>query len=50
VTGGMLGKIMELMPAVGKGINALIVNAAKPKNVYKALKGEQVTGTLVERG
>jgi len=50
VTGGMLGKIMELMLAAEKSINALIVNAAKPKNIYKALKGEKVTGTLVERG
>jgi len=50
VTGGMFGKIMELMPAIEKGINVFIVNAAKPKNVYKALKGEQVSGTLIEKG
>jgi len=47
VTRGMLGKILELMPAVEKGIPALIVNAAKPKNIYKALKGEEVTGTTI---
>jgi len=50
VTGGMLGKIAELIPSIEKGITALIVNATKPKNVYKALKGEKVTGTLIEKG
>lgn len=50
VTGGMLGKIAELMPSIEKGITALIVNATKPKNVFKALKGEKVIGTLVEKG
>jgi len=50
VTGGMLGKIAELMPAVERGIPSFIVNATKPKNVYKALKGESVLGTLIERG
>jgi len=50
VTGGMLGKIAELMPPIEKGIAVLIVSAAKPKNVYKALKDEKVTGTLIEKG
>jgi len=50
VTGGMLGKIAELIPSIEKGITALIVNATKPKNVYKALKGEKVIGTLIEKG
>jgi len=50
VTGGMLGKVLELMPAVEKGIRVTIVNAAKPSNVYKALKGERVVGTVIERG
>jgi len=50
VTGGMLGKIRELIPSIEKGINALIVNAAKPKNVYKALKGEKIKGTFIEKG
>jgi len=47
VTGGMLGKIIELTPAIERGISILIINAAKPKNVYKALKGERVVGTLI---
>jgi len=48
VTGGMLGKVLELIPAVAHGIRAIIVNASKPNNVYKALKGEEVTGTIIE--
>jgi len=47
VTGGMLGKISELIPAVEAGIKVLIVNALKPDNVYKALKGQKVVGTLI---
>jgi len=50
VTGGMHGKIVELMPPIEKCITVLIVNAAKPKNVCKALKGEKVIGTLIEKG
>jgi isopentenyl phosphate kinase len=49
VTGGMLGKIEELIPAVEEGIRVKIVNAAKPNNIYKALKGEEVVGTVIER-
>jgi isopentenyl phosphate kinase len=49
VTGGMSAKIIELIKAVEKGIPVLIVNAAKPKNIYKALKGEKVKGTLIEK-
>lgn len=49
VTGGMLGKIIELSPAIEKGISALIVNASKPKTIYKALAGEKVTGTLIQK-
>jgi isopentenyl phosphate kinase len=50
VTGGMFGKMMELMPAVEKGIRAMIINAAKSDNVYKALKSERVSGTAIKRG
>jgi len=50
VTGGMLGKVLELVPAVEGGIPAIIVNAAKPDNVYRALRGEAVVGTVVEAG
>jgi isopentenyl phosphate kinase len=49
VTGGMLGKMVELFPAIGRGIRTIIVNAAEPDNVYKALIGEKVKGTLIEK-
>lgn len=50
VTGGMLGKVLELIPAVERGIPTIIVNAAKPGNVYMTLKGERVVGTMIEKG
>jgi len=50
VTGGMLGKILELMPAVERGIRTMIVNATKPNVVYKALKKEKVVVTIIEKG
>ncbi len=50
VTGGMLGKVLELVPAVEHGVHSTIVNATKSNNVYKALKGEEVVGTTIERG
>jgi len=49
VTGGMLGKITELISAIEQGIPVTIVNATKPNYVYKALKGEKVKGTLIEK-
>jgi isopentenyl phosphate kinase len=50
VTGGMLGKMLELTAAIEHNIQALIVNATKPQRVYKALKGENVRGTIIEKG
>jgi len=50
VTGGMLGKMFELTPAVEHEIRTTIVNATKPNRVYKALKGEKVVGTIIEKG
>ncbi|MDH5482759.1 MAG: isopentenyl phosphate kinase [Candidatus Bathyarchaeota archaeon] len=49
VTGGMFGKIAELIPAIEHGISAKIVNATKPNHIYKVLKGEDVQGTLIEK-
>ncbi|HVO86049.1 MAG TPA: isopentenyl phosphate kinase [Candidatus Eisenbacteria bacterium] len=49
VTGGMPGKIAELIPAVEKNIPVMIVNASKPRYVYKALQGETVRGTKLEK-
>jgi isopentenyl phosphate kinase len=49
VTGGMLGKMTELLPAIENGIPVIILNATKPSYIYKALKGENVEGTLIEK-
>jgi isopentenyl phosphate kinase len=49
VTGGMLGKIAELAPAVEQGIQVAMVNASKPNRIYKALMGEKVEGTVIEK-
>lgn len=49
VTGGMLGKMIELMPAVARGTQVIIVNAAKPDNLYRALRSEKVRGTVIRK-
>ena len=49
VTGGMRGKITELILTVEQGIPAVIVNASKPNRLYKALVGEKVEGTIIEK-
>jgi len=49
VTGGMLGKMHELIPAIEQNIQALLVNATKPLRIYKALRGEEVIGTIIEK-
>jgi isopentenyl phosphate kinase len=45
----MFGKIAELILAIEHGIRVTIVNAAKPDYIYKALRGEKVEGTLIEK-
>jgi isopentenyl phosphate kinase len=49
VTGGMLGKISELVPAIEQNIKVDIVNATKPNLIYKSLRGEQVEGTIIRK-
>lgn len=49
VTGGMAGKITELLPAIEQQIPVTIVNAEKSNYIFKALKGEGVKGTLIEK-
>lgn len=49
VTGGMFGKMAELIPAIEQGIPVKIVNASKPNYIYKILKGETVQGTIIEK-
>jgi len=50
VTGGMFGKMSELLPAIEQKIPVTILNATKPNYVYKALQGETVEGTIIQRG
>ena len=47
VTGGMGGKLQELIPALRNGAEAILVNALKPKRILKALRGEAVIGTVL---
>ena len=47
VTGGMFGKIVELLPAVESGIPVTIMNATKPGNICRVLEGKPVQGTIV---
>jgi isopentenyl phosphate kinase len=47
VTGGMKGKLLELLDLAKCGVNSLIFNASKEGNVERAIKGDQI-GTLVE--
>jgi len=49
VTGGMFGKVMELLPAVEQGIPVIIVNALVPGNISQALEGKHVEGTLITK-
>jgi isopentenyl phosphate kinase len=49
VTGGMHGKVSELAQAVEMGIPVKIVNASKQNRIYKALLGEEVEGTTIEK-
>ncbi len=48
VTGGMKGKLLELLDLADMGTNSRIFNASKEGNITRALKGEGV-GTMVRR-
>lgn len=47
VTGGMLGKVMELVELANAGIPSFVFNAERPGNVMRFLKGENIEGTLI---
>jgi len=49
VTGGMFGKMFELLPAVEGGIPVTIINASKPGNILKCLRSEPVEGTQIRK-
>jgi isopentenyl phosphate kinase len=47
VTGGMQGKIMELMALAGTGIPSRVFNAGKPGLIMDFLKNDLKEGTLI---
>lgn len=49
VTGGMGGKINELLNILELGIESEIINANCKGNIKKVLNGENVTGTIVKK-
>jgi isopentenyl phosphate kinase len=48
VTGGMLGKMREVILAIEHGIKTVIVNATLSRTVYKSLTEKRVKGTVIE--
>jgi isopentenyl phosphate kinase len=48
VTGGIRGKVLELIKLAEKGTEALIINAKVKGRLKKALRGEEVKGTTVK--
>lgn len=50
VTGGMVGKIKELLYLADLGIESKIINAEVNDNIYKVLEDENVKGTIISRG
>jgi isopentenyl phosphate kinase len=49
VTGGMAGKIAELIPAIEQGVHVTITGATKGLSVYRALTDQSVLGTEIEK-
>jgi isopentenyl phosphate kinase len=47
VTGGMHGKILELVELARSGVTSCVFNAETPGNVARFLKGENVEGTFI---
>lgn len=50
VTGGMVGKIKELLYLADLGIESKIINAEIEDNIFKALEDMEVKGTVISRG
>jgi isopentenyl phosphate kinase len=49
VTGGMYGKMIELIPAIKQGATVTIINALKANRLTQALRGDHVIGTQITR-
>ena len=50
VTGGLRGKLVELLLLAGEGKESFIVNGLAPGRLSKALLGDEVKGTRIKRG
>ena len=50
VTGGMVGKIKELLDLADLGIESKIINAEVEDNIFKVLENKDVKGTIISRG
>jgi isopentenyl phosphate kinase len=50
VTGGMFGKINELITAVENGIEVIVMNASKPGRMQEVLGGRNFVGTKIVVG
>jgi len=49
ITGGMAGKITELIPAIEQGVRVTITGATKGLSIYRALTDQSVLGTEIEK-
>ena len=49
VTGGMVGKVKELLELADLGIESEIINANEPGVIFKALQGMDVPGTKISK-
>jgi isopentenyl phosphate kinase len=49
VTGGMYGKMVELIPAIEQGATITMVNALKANRLHQALRGDHSIGTQITR-
>ena len=49
VTGGMVGKIKELLELADIGINSKIINVNKEDYIRKALENEDIFGTIISK-
>jgi len=46
-SGGMRGKLTEILPAVRAGIKVVIINLNEPRRLEKAIAGKRVKGTTI---
>jgi isopentenyl phosphate kinase len=49
VTGGMAGKIAELIPAIEAGVHVTVTGATKGLSIFRALTDQSVMGTEIEK-